>query len=470
MVLAGVLVAAQGMARVPMIPVDPAEGESVLADAIAPVLPDGTIGAWQNPNQTGALGPIWSMAWDSMSANPTNFTPFSGNPYGTSPGPRRPFRDDYRIFQWCEDLVLVPGTEQRFGRFVRVGIFWNPNGSIPASGSRSCFLRVQTAARFDDTSFGPAADEIYSGVVARFTNLAAGVNYLTIDLGNANTGLPLPRSGGALLVSLGGVNSNNAFVPLEDPAAATPLFSNMLSPGEPQFPGTNPSRSGDLQWLDDSDPLLPGVNQSNYILEDFTNTQLTGNPFAELYSGDATFNNQGILQTAATVVADTDVVTISGRVTLGDLAAGSRRPGAVSVRFTNRVGGAVIGSQVVSLDSQGNFTALDPQQGNGGDYRLILKVSHWLAGSVNANTTGRVSRTGANVALVNGDIDGDNAVTVFDYIALSQAFGVRDFEPTWLLPGEGDLRPRDSDLDEDGEVSVFDYIILSVNFDSIGSE
>lgn len=53
-----------------------------------------------------------------------------------------------------------------------------------------------------------------------------------------------------------------------------------------------------------------------------------------------------------------------------------------------------------------------------------------------------------------GDADGDDKVTLEDYIMLSQAF---DQEP---LTNEG----RKSDFDFDGKVTIFDYILLSNSF------
>lgn len=68
---------------------------------------------------------------------------------------------------------------------------------------------------------------------------------------------------------------------------------------------------------------------------------------------------------------------------------------------------------------------------------------------------------GVQLNLVNGDIDGDNAVTVFDYDLLSAAFDT--------APGESGYLDS-ADLDGDGSVTVFDYDILSRNFDQVGDE
>lgn len=58
-----------------------------------------------------------------------------------------------------------------------------------------------------------------------------------------------------------------------------------------------------------------------------------------------------------------------------------------------------------------------------------------------------------------GDVDRDNAITIFDYIELSAAFDSTPGHPAWN---------ENADLDEDGDVSIFDYVILSLNFDKQG--
>ncbi|MBS1705656.1 MAG: hypothetical protein JST40_07260 [Armatimonadetes bacterium] len=61
-----------------------------------------------------------------------------------------------------------------------------------------------------------------------------------------------------------------------------------------------------------------------------------------------------------------------------------------------------------------------------------------------------------SIVAVPGDADGDDSVTVFDYLALSQAFDT----------SVGDAGFQSScDFDRDGSITVFDYTLLSDNFD-----
>ncbi len=95
-----------------------------------------------------------------------------------------------------------------------------------------------------------------------------------------------------------------------------------------------------------------------------------------------------------------------------------------------------------------------------GTYQVRAKVSHWLSQVIGPVT---VAANGANnlaFVLMNGDVDGDNIVSIFDYAVLSDAFDTRDGDPGFL---------PSADLDGDGWVTVWDYSILSQNFDRQGT-
>ena len=113
----------------------------------------------------------------------------------------------------------------------------------------------------------------------------------------------------------------------------------------------------------------------------------------------------------------------------------------------------------IELGPLGAYALTVPQRGS---HAILAKSSHWLRQrfptSVNITNDGAV---GVVFALINGDIDADNAVTIFDYIALSGAFDT-------VLGDSGFV--AEADLDGDGAVTIFDYVILSENFDSSGDE
>jgi hypothetical protein len=63
------------------------------------------------------------------------------------------------------------------------------------------------------------------------------------------------------------------------------------------------------------------------------------------------------------------------------------------------------------------------------------------------------------ITLINGDIDGDNEVTLFDYGILVATFGLSEQDPGFN---------PEADLDGDTEVTLFDFGILVNHFGEIG--
>jgi hypothetical protein len=66
-----------------------------------------------------------------------------------------------------------------------------------------------------------------------------------------------------------------------------------------------------------------------------------------------------------------------------------------------------------------------------------------------------------SITLLNGDCDGDNEVTLYDFGILSSALG--------SFPGDPNWDPR-ADLDGGLEVTLYDLAILQRNFGAIGAQ
>lgn len=107
--------------------------------------------------------------------------------------------------------------------------------------------------------------------------------------------------------------------------------------------------------------------------------------------------------------------------------------------------------------------------GRTGEHQIAVRVRGWLrqlrSAPVNLSPLGV---NNVNFDLINGDIDGDNAVTVFDYDRLSAAFDKTSAEGDWATVDADGIAPMHADLDGDGAVTVFDYDILSASFDQVG--
>ncbi len=149
-------------------------------------------------------------------------------------------------------------------------------------------------------------------------------------------------------------------------------------------------------------------------------------------------------------------VAVEGTVTLGDFD-GDITKVPVTIEIRNPGQTTPLETRVVSLDSTGKYTFVT---GLTGTYDVAAKASHWLR-SVKSNV--RIAPTSVTVdfTLINGDIDGDNEVTLFDFGELVAAFGT--------MPGDSGWNPN-ADLDGDEEVSLFDFGILVRTFGAVGDE
>lgn len=114
-------------------------------------------------------------------------------------------------------------------------------------------------------------------------------------------------------------------------------------------------------------------------------------------------------------------------------------------------------TRTLSVDSSGIVRFVTALRGT---FDLAVKGSHWLR-SVNSVTVTETGGNGGSFSLTNGDVDGDNEVTIGDYALLSTAFG--------SAPGDGNWNPE-ADLDGDQEVTIGDYAQLSANFGANGDD
>jgi hypothetical protein len=166
------------------------------------------------------------------------------------------------------------------------------------------------------------------------------------------------------------------------------------------------------------------------------------------------FGEQLPVQTATlrVVSAKTELV---GQVVLQDYTAS---PQGVPLHVQIREPGSPNATEeyTVRLDDNGGFRV---QTSLRGVYDVSLKASHWLRRTLaSVNLSGVVRLT---ASLLNGDVDGDNEVTLFDFGQLVAAFGSTAGDPNWNA---------NADLDGDEEVTLFDFAILVRNFGATGDD
>ncbi len=143
---------------------------------------------------------------------------------------------------------------------------------------------------------------------------------------------------------------------------------------------------------------------------------------------------------------------VSGSITWNDRL--DRFPTTMSVRVTMPDGS--VWNDELPVSEGGSYFFYGPAVA--GKSTVTIKAGTYLSQkrSYNTNVTGNAL---LDFSLVNGDVDGDDSITIFDYIDLSGSFDKSE--------GDAGYLPQ-ADLDGDGAVTIFDYIILSQNFDLSG--
>ncbi len=149
--------------------------------------------------------------------------------------------------------------------------------------------------------------------------------------------------------------------------------------------------------------------------------------------------------------------TVSGHVDLGPEFVGDPTTIAVTFKMFDS-NGTLVDTVIKNLNADGTYSVMTPATNVAS---VSAKASHWL-------TQKQALLSPQNFVLTNGDIDGDNSITVFDYGVLSDYFDKSSADANWSTVGPNGFAPQDADLDADGSISVFDYSILSDHFDLNG--
>ncbi|MBS1706726.1 MAG: hypothetical protein JST40_12710 [Armatimonadetes bacterium] len=157
---------------------------------------------------------------------------------------------------------------------------------------------------------------------------------------------------------------------------------------------------------------------------------------------------------------------VYGKLSVADYTGNLRRL-PLRLQLVDSNGSIVQAVNTQILSNEGGFVFTTDRVGT---YRLIGKLSHWLAVDLgNVQLSGSQNVAGIVGVSINGDIDQDNSVSIFDYAILSDYFDHSQADSSWGLVGPNGFRPSDADLDGDGANTIFDYAILSKNFDQVGA-
>ncbi len=177
--------------------------------------------------------------------------------------------------------------------------------------------------------------------------------------------------------------------------------------------------------------------------------------------GVNTFVGQQRLNRPFVAIPQFGEATITVTVSLSDLADPAEAAGE-PISWSIRQAGYQQEAGVATLSLVGSSYQFQCSTTLRGPIEVFVKGTTWLQRKSPTISLPTNSSSGAtSVILLNGDCDGDNVVTVFDYIMISDAFDTS--------VGQSGYNPL-ADLDQDGSVTIFDYNILSGNFDTAGDE
>mgnify|MGYP000927425028 CR=1 FL=1 len=207
--------------------------------------------------------------------------------------------------------------------------------------------------------------------------------------------------------------------------------------------------------------VIPGADRKpghRYLMQVWfavtDNVFVGGFPSAD---GEVTFHHR----TFAPFAVPADPGTVAGRINLEGFPFAFGEPVQLEILDSN----GTVAESVTTILGNGNYFA--HQTSLRGTRLVRFKAKTWLSQSVSVDLDSGFGDV--DLTLKNGDIDGDNTVTIFDYIALSENFDEAFGEPTWDTPSGSGFSAQDCDLDRDGLITIFDYILLSGNFDESGS-
>jgi len=163
----------------------------------------------------------------------------------------------------------------------------------------------------------------------------------------------------------------------------------------------------------------------------------------------------GYLNGTPQAVLLTPVQPVAGTVALRNYAASAVAGTLATVDLRSPGSTTPLDSHVVALDSGGNFsftTALPA-----GTYDVAVKASHWLRRTQHNVVVG--SGGSLSFSLINGDINGDNTISLADFGQLKAAYG--------SMSGNSNWNPN-ADLDGNGSVGLSDFGILKLNYGMTG--
>lgn len=432
------------------------------------------VGHWREFQRT-TQETSWTTAFDSMSFNPLTNQPFSGV-YGPTAGFYR-WSNTYRNPYFCNDITVSAGTGGQVANRFIYDCVWNPAGTPNRSGSMRMATAVLCSQEFGFTTSADSWSQPlgfgtgdFVGIVIDWGVQPAGWRTYDADLTGTGLGIPLPSSSGSIVVVTGVITEDEVFR-IPPPGVATqPTLDNMASPSDPQFPGTNPSRSGPLQWDDDNGSILQ--SQFDGIHQNLRNTSYLTSPYYELTTYDYTDSFLGVSQACTALMINNSTAPGGAAPSFGGLIGGTAHDRltfhmvATNGRrqiIRNEYGERLETSWHAARNANGEYSLLapgflHPRSGRQiGNYYVTLKPEGFLRETVWVDFLKEDLLVG--LSLLPGDVDDDNEVSSQDLGLFLMAYGSTEGESSYS---------RSADFNLDGSVDTIDFIGLALSYGRSG--
>jgi len=208
-------------------------------------------------------------------------------------------------------------------------------------------------------------------------------------------------------------------------------------------------------------PIIPGAAQK-VAQFNVTNNMSSGSWFVALSDAGAGAsyttawkkNASTIARASTGLIINTTVAsnpTMSGTITLQNLTAGMEVGKAVVIKVYAAGTSTLLETLGTTLAAGGAYTGVTSAQPTG-TYDVCFKASHWLNKKVAGVSLVAGSNTVVSASLLNGDVNGDNAVTSLDLGTVKTNY--LKAVPVGTL----------GDLNEDGFVTSLDLGYVKTNY------
>jgi len=255
----------------------------------------------------------------------------------------------------------------------------------------------------------------------------------------------------------------------EDRIVGGPTYWNAVSYANGTLTFLDPTGAGAASWAN-------GINRSEVVVgekqghatrwingqqADLNNLIPTGSGWT-LVEAKA-INDSGVIVGMGTLngVSRPFILTPVGRLVTGtvDLQNLATSPAGWQVTIDLRTPASTVPleSDVVALDPNGAFSYYASLPA--GVYDLSVKAAHWLRRTLPGQTVSDAGISGLALTLLDGDVNGDNSISLADFGLLRAAYGSTPASPNWNA---------NADLNGDGTVGLADFGILRAHFGQQG--